>query len=257
MPYADLHTHTHFSFDSQADLRENCRAARAMGLDAIAVTNHFDFDGILDGIYPTYLPHADRAEIEAVREEFPDLRILHGIEMGQVHTYAEFLPKLIAAHRFDYILASLHNLAGYPDFCFLRYDEMSMTHCCVLLRRYFDEILQVIRIPGIHTLGHLTYPLRYMRRCGKQINLLRFENQIRTVFHVLIENGIQLEVNTSGLRQGMGETMPSLTLAALYRDCGGRRIVVGSDAHMPEHIGAGVIETTDRLREMGLEALCP
>jgi len=253
MRYADLHTHTHLSFDSEADLIENCRAAREAGLSAIAVTNHFDFDGILQGIYPSFLPHKDRAEIERAREAFPDLTILHGIEMGQAYAYAELIPLLRRAHGLDYLLASVHNLEGYPDFCFLRYEEMSTEHCVLLLRRYFADLARVAALPGITTLAHLTYPLRYMTRAGKRIDLLRFENEIRAVFHVLIENGVRLEVNTSGLRQGMNATMPDFSLVALYRDCGGRAVAVGSDAHLPMHVGAGVIEITDRLRQMGME----
>lgn len=253
MAYADYHIHTHLSFDSDADLHDVCRAGVAAGLSAIAITNHFDFDGILDGIYPPYFPHHDRAEIEAARTAFPNLKILFGIELGQVHTYSRLLPALKAAHGFDYLLASVHNLENTPDFAFLRYEMMTDAHCINLLSRYFKEVRAAACVPGIHALAHLTYPIRYMTRTGKKIDLLRFETELRDLFRVLVENGVALEINTSGLRQGMGQPLPDFSLAALYRDCGGRAVVVGSDAHEAANVGAGVIETTDRLRSLGLK----
>ncbi len=257
MRYADLHTHTNRSFDSEADLFENCRAAEAAGLGTLAVTNHFDFDGILSGIYPAYLHHLDREEIERARAAFPSLTLLRGVEMGQPHAYPHLVKPLIEAHGYDYLLASVHNLENCPDFWFLNYADMSEGHCVQLLHRYFTELKAVARTPGIDTLAHLTYPLRYMRRAGKQIDILRFEGAMREVFHILIETGVALEVNTSGLRQGMGETMPSLTVAGLYYDCGGRLVAVGSDAHTSADIGRDVIETSDTLTKMGFSLLQP
>ncbi len=258
MPYADFHTHTHFSFDSTADLTAHCLQARAAGMDLISVTNHFDFDGILGGIYPSYLPHQDRAEILSVREAFaPDLKVLHGIEMGQPHTYPHLVPHLLAAHAFDFVLASVHNLARTPDFYFLRYDQMTDAHCHHLLTRYFDEVESTVKIPGIHALAHLTYPLRYMKAAGKQIDLLRYEAQLRRIFHAMVENGVCLEINTSGLRGALKDTMPPLSIAALYKNCGGTTVTVGSDAHRSEDVGAGVKETTDALSAMGLAIYQP
>lgn len=253
MMYADLHTHTHLSFDSDASLAENCLAAQQAGITTLAVTNHFDFDGILDGIYPTFDPEADRREIEAARETFPDLRLLYGIEMGQIHTYSGIFPILLQKYGFEYILASLHNLEKVPDFCFLRYEQMSDAQIDHLLRRYFSELTLIARTPGITTLAHLTYPLRYIKQAGKTADPLRYEPQLRSIFHILIESGVNLEVNTSGFRQGVGESLPGMQLVALYRDCGGRKVAIGSDAHFPEHIGAMVKETTDHLAEMGME----
>lgn len=253
MTYADLHTHTHLSFDSDASLAENCLAARQAGITTLAITNHFDFDGILDGIYPVFDPEEDRREVEAAREAFPDLRLLYSIEMGQIHTYSGMFPVLQQKYGFDYLLASLHNLEKLPDFSFLRFERMSDELIDHLLRRYFSELTIIARTPGITTLAHLTYPMRYIKQAGKTVDPFRYEAQLRSIFHILIESGVNLEVNTSGFRQGVGESLPGLPIVALYRDCGGRKVAVGSDAHFSEHIGAMVKETTDRLAEMGME----
>ena len=40
-----------------------------------------------------------------------------------------------------------------------------------------------------------------------------------------------MEINTSSLRKGHSETMPGKELLQIYKDCGGRYVTVGSDAH--------------------------
>ena len=40
----DLHVHTHFSFDSQADIQQACRQAVQAGITHIGFNDHFDLD---------------------------------------------------------------------------------------------------------------------------------------------------------------------------------------------------------------------
>ena len=47
-----------------------------------------------------------------------------------------------------------------------------------------------------------------------------------------------IEINTSSLRKGHGETMPGKDLLQIYVDCGGRYVIIGSDAHVEQDVGA-------------------
>lgn len=252
MQYLDLHTHTGFSFDSEEQPERSCLAAIEKGLSGIAITNHCDYDGIELGIYPPIDLDGDRAATMAVKEKFAGrLTVLYGIELGQPWLYREKWAEFRARYQPEYVLGSIHNLAGVPDFAFLRYDEMSEGHCAHLFGRYLDEMEQLLTVPGLTTLAHMTYPLRYMRKYGKDLDLRPFYPKIQRILRGVIDRGIHLEVNTSGLRQGMGETMPGDDIIELYRSLGGRKIAVGSDAHRAEDVGANVIEVTDRLRAEG------
>jgi histidinol-phosphatase (PHP family) len=51
------------------------------------------------------------------------------------------------------------------------------------------------------------------------------------VLMALVESGVALEVNTSGLRQEPGETYPAGPIVERFRLLGGTRVVAGSDAH--------------------------
>ena len=57
-----------------------------------------------------------------------------------------------------------------------------------------------------------------------------------------MDSGTALEVNTSGLRHPVGESYPSASVVARFRELGGRRVTVGSDAHRTHHFGSGLAD---------------
>ena len=73
----------------------------------------------------------------------------------------------------------------------------------------------------------------------------------------VIENGKGIEVNTSGLRHpAIHETIPSEKILRIYKELGGEKITVGSDAHRTVDAGRGVVHTFDMLRELGFRYVC-
>ena len=83
----------------------------------------------------------------------------------------------------------------------------------------------------------------------------RYEKQIERLFSLIIEKNIALEINTSGLRQSIGETLPGEDLLRKYYDMGGRLITMGSDAHKPEDIGKGIAEGIALAKKIGFTAV--
>jgi histidinol-phosphatase (PHP family) len=75
------------------------------------------------------------------------------------------------------------------------------------------------------------------------------------ILRALVETGTALEVNTSGLRQVAGETYPSAAIVARYRELGGERVVVGSDAHRVNAFAWGLADGYDHVRAAGFDAL--
>lgn len=252
----DLHVHTEFSFDGDKDgLALPDRIADEAikhKLDTIALCDHCDIDDILDGIYPPYPADEIYRAVTAVREKYAgQLEILYGIELGQPHARPEESKQLLDKYNFDFVIGSLHNLKNYPDFCFLRYDVMTYEHIDLLVRRSIDELCEVARFSGISTLAHINYIGRYMKKCGVSFDFMKYERRWRELFHIVIEQGIALEVNTSGLTQDGGETMPNEELLRLYYDCGGRILTLGSDAHRCDRLANGSDRAADMLRDIG------
>ena len=250
----DMHVHSKYSFDGARDGSGEpdalAEAAIARGLREIAVCDHCDIDDILDGIYPPYPRREIADSICAAKEKYAGrLKIDYGIELGQPHARPDEARALIRECGFDFVLGSLHNLRGYPDFAFLKYEEMTPEHIDLLVRRAISEQCEIARFEGINALAHITYIGRYLARSGVKFDFMQYEERWRELFHILIENGIALEVNTSGLRRG-DITMPGEELISLYFDCGGELLTLGSDAHTARDVGADLSRADDMIGEI-------
>jgi len=249
---ADLHTHNRYSFDGVSTADACFAAAAESGVDIIAVTNHYDIDGVLDGIYDDYDAESDHLEVMRGREKHSGkLRIIWGIELGQPHHRPREALEFLERFGFEYVLLSMHNMRDVPDFCFWDYGKMSDSMCEYWLGKYFEQVLEMLDFPRCDALAHLTYPYRYMKQAGRVINFKRFRDKVAEIYKKLIARGAALEINASGYRQGLGVPMPDEELIALYRECGGELTVVGSDAHDARDIGACVERAYELLRKLG------
>ena len=74
---------------------------------------------------------------------------------------------------------------------------------------------------------------------------------IETILKKLIDKGKGIEINTAGLRYGMGAPNPDLPVLKLYHDLGGEIITVGSDAHKPEDVAVYHKQAYQNLNEAG------
>ena len=91
------------------------------------------------------------------------------------------------------------------------------------------------------SLTHLTYPLRYI--VGEQHREVSYEvykDRVDDILKALIEQNKALELNTSGLRQAIGKTMPCPTVIKRFKELGGKYLTIGSDAHRWADVGSGV-----------------
>ncbi len=60
-------------------------------------------------------------------------------------------------------------------------------------------------------------------------------------------------MNTSGVRYGLTNGMPSDDILKLYKQCGGEIITLGSDAHKPEDIAFQFRESLQLLQSIGFK----
>ena len=239
----DYHTHTRFSFDGDPAATHDamCRRALEVGLSEIAFTDHCDVNGEVEGFYAPYDHAAAFAAMQEVKEKYKGrLNVVCGMELGNPHQYPTEAKASLAAHPYDFVIGSLHNLTDVPDFCFLNYEHMPDRLIHHLFNRALDENMALAQFDGITTLGHITYMHRYITRAGKPFDFKPYHDKIRELYRILISRDVALELNVSTLWRGLGISMPTMELLKLYRDCGGRLITVGTDAHAPENLGKAI-----------------
>lgn len=261
--YIDLHSHSNFSPDASNSVYDMCSRAEALGLAAYAITDHCDMNGFMDDSGRPWITveevlgrvRSSLAEMQHVRAEKKwKAHLLKGIELGQPFENPQlansFLDEIWGS--IDFIIGSLHNITGCPDFAFLNYTQENIPK---LLERYFAELIEVVRWGRFDALGHITYPLRYMMAQGWEEDIALYEGYIDDVLRIQAQNGKAIEINTSGLRQKMRQTMPPFSVIKRFRELGGEYITIGSDSHCTADVGKGSAEAVAMLKEAGFSRL--
>lgn len=224
----DLHVHTHFSFDSQADIQRACRQAVQAGLTHIGFNDHFDLDP--SSKEKGYDQSAFFDEIKAAQDAFAGrLRILAGVEFSEPHLYPKEYEQTLS-QPYDYVIGAVHYIDGMDPY----FTEKMAYPLPKMYERYWEEMERMVETGGFQIVAHLDYPKRYYNAC-------LFEDQ--TVLRILqkaCDKGMALEINTSPFRKEEAEPMPGSRLLELYAKAGGYHITLGSDAHEPEQVGTGI-----------------
>ena len=252
----DMHCHTAFSFDSEADPRELCENAVRRGITHLAITDHCDYDCIISGLYEPYLADKAKETVFSLKKEYKDrLEITYGIELGGAHAVPKEAEELVKEYGFEFVLGSLHNLRNVPDFYFMNFKDMPDGLIESLVDRNISELCEIAELPFIDSVAHITYPLRYVKAVGRNFDIEKHQARFEELLKLIIKNGKALEVNTSPYRKGIADTMPEKQLLETYRRLGGARITLGSDAHTAEGVGDGIYEAAATLKKLGFESV--
>lgn len=255
----DNHTHSEYSCDipkgKGSSVREICQKAIECGLKGVAITDHFDIDGVRDGYFAPLDHDSVFRDVMEAKEEFKGrLDVCHGIELGQATHMPAESQALLEQYPYDIVLGSIHAVRGIVDFHEMDYSKMEKSRYVALWDLYIEEILDTIKWGNIDVLTHITYPKRYYARDGI-LDFPDIKNKGREYFEpvlkAVIDKGITLECNTSGIRQPIGECLPNEDLLTFYYELGGREISIGSDAHHSQYIAFKFDSVAEMLKNIG------
>lgn len=251
----DSHSHSIQSPDGENTVREMAERAVQLGIEHYTVTDHLEINKFYDEEFPYEEPVKQSSLLmPALIEEFKSRLDLHyGIELGQPLHDMELTNRMLSSYDYDFIIGSCHMIKGWDDFYYLNYRE---TDPHFLLGLYFEELLEMAEWGKFDVLGHITYPLRYIEGdFGIKIDMDRYTPIIEKIFTVLIQNGMGIEINTSGLRQKIGAALPDEKYVKMYRDLGGEILTIGSDAHCTEDLGKGIDEGIKIAQNCGFDKI--
>lgn len=257
---ADYHMHClPYSPDAQVSMAELFRGAYERGMTHVCLTSHMENcvqDPTFEGQFPPFQEWDQLfAEFEAAKREFAgkmDLRL--GAEIGAPHYLPEEGKKLYDHEGLDFVIGSIHNLRGAPDFYFYQYPSFEAVRPDV--ETYLDEYLELAGAGLCDVLGHIGYMQRYMARQGTGFDIMIYEDRLRAIFRRCIDRGVGIEVNTSGLRDTLRDFIPQPAALKLYRDMGGEIVTAGSDAHSAAGAGQGIREAYALLESLGFRYVC-
>lgn len=246
---SDSHMHSDCSRDGTDPTMMMCESAARLGLYAMTMTDHCECNAYRSEGYDRSIRQSFFEARKASAVFHDRLHVYAGVEIGQPMQDLTAAEDVLNACEFDFALASVHNVKDLPDFCDLDYSAVSVQDA---LNRYFDEMMEMIEWGRFDSLSHLTYPWRYIAgEHGIAIRDEDFSGRIDAVLKLLVKKHKALELNTSGLRQKLGKTMPDEPVLRRYRDLGGKLITIGSDAHRWADVGAGIEQGLSLLHKAG------
>lgn len=228
----DGHLHTDQSPDSSVPIDVYAALAVERGIPEIAITDHVDFDP-RDPAYE-FTRFEDRERVvrgAAERWAREGVVIRFGAELTYNRRWEDDVRAHLRRYRYDYVIGSVHDWPEspyWPDRVRTWTTGRSLDE---VLEPYYAEIIAAARTGLFDTIGHLDVVRRYLHPHITFEDLAARQDLQEPALRAIIDANVSLEVNSSGFRYPGGETYPSRAVVARYRELGGERIVVGSDAH--------------------------
>jgi DNA polymerase (family 10) len=197
-----LHCHSDYS-DGTSTIRDWAAAGSKAGFAYVGITDHSEGAAYAGGLQAEDIQR-QHAEIDEVNREFPDVRVLKGIEADILEDGSlDYTPEVRAS--FDFIIASVHSRFG------MNREQMT------------DRLLKAMDDPRMTILGHPTGRLLLSRN--------PYPLDFDAIFRKAVERGVALEINADPYRMDLDWTHVRQAAAA------GATISIGSDAHNAKGIG--------------------
>lgn len=228
----DAHLHTDQSPDSSVPIDVYAAFAIERRIPEICITDHVDFDP-RDPAFD-YTRFADRERVvrgAAERWAKRGVTIRFGAELTYNRLWEDDVRAHLARYRYDYVIGSAHDWPESPYWPSRVRAWVEGRSLDEVVRPYYAEIIAAARSGLFDTIGHLDVVKRYLHPYITAADLATRPDLQEPALRAIVESGMSLEVNTSGLRYPGEETYPSAAIVARYRELGGERVVVGSDAH--------------------------
>jgi histidinol-phosphatase (PHP family) len=252
----DAHLHTDLSPDSDVPIDAYAEQALERAVDELAITDHVDFEPGTPAFANTTFEERERVVRGAAERWGPrGVAIRFGVELTYDRRYEADLRDHLRRHHYDFVIGSVHVYYSSPYAGDRVAAFVAGRSLPEIVAPYFDEVGAAARSGLFDALGHLDFVKRYLHPHVTAAQLADAPELYEQILRALVDNGTALEVNTSGLRQVAGETYPSAAIVARFRELGGERVVVGSDAHRANAFAWGLEDGYDHVRSAGFDAL--
>jgi histidinol-phosphatase (PHP family) len=232
-------------------LRDYCQRAFEIGLFEITFTNHYELMPsrkdrmgyfMIDGEKVPSGPDAVKRYVEQVREvgaEFFSIgvKVNVGLEVGWDLRLYDRLVKELEDFQLDFVIGSVHDIDDEPilerPYGPQFYQSRPIE---AWIEKYFKKCEELADSQLFNVIGHLDVYKRYGRAVYGEALANAHRPFVSSLFEKLKLSGCGLEINTSGIRHGLGEYYPSIEIINEARRAGVTIAALGSDAHAPDQL---------------------
>jgi histidinol-phosphatase (PHP family) len=225
--------------------------AEERGIAELGVSEHiYRFSAALDVWQHPFWRSQAVDDLDAycafVRDE-TDLRL--GIEADFVVGAEDRMASLLDGYEWDYVVGSVHFIReGAVD-----HEDFDVWDGArdpdQVWRRYFETLGEAARSGMFDILAHPDLVKMWGRQRPQPDGDLRRYYDL--AMEGIAESGIAVELSTAGLRKPVGELYPARPFLEMVLDAG-NPIALSSDAHAPDHLGAGYEQAVELLGDLGV-----
>jgi len=250
----DYHTHTPLCHHAEGWPIDYARVAVERGLAELGFADHSPMPAALEPFddwrmalddLPRYFESVDSA-----RAAFPQLPIRLGMEVDYLAGHEPWIEQLAGMADWDYLIGSVHYIApGWDVDNPAHLSRFETQPIAEIWQLYFAAYERCIRSGLFDFVAHPDLPKKFGHR--PEGDLRRF---YEPVIAALAETGTPFEINTAGLRKPALECYPTLEFLKLARQAG-VGLLINSDAHAPQEVGAGFETGLSLAKEAGFTEL--
>jgi histidinol-phosphatase (PHP family) len=250
----DYHTHTSRCKHATGDAGDYVEQALALGLDEIGCSEHIPMPGGFDSKHRMSLEEYQTIyapRVTELRDRYRGrITVRRGIEADFFRGTEEWVRGFIRENDFDYIIGSVHFLGtwGFDDVVFVhQYVDRDID---TVYEQYFDAVRQSARSGLFDIIAHCDLVKKFGHRPKRDIGDI-----VRETMRVIRDNGLCIEINTSGLRKPVREMYPSESILAVAHEAG-VPLTLGSDAHAPGDVAADFDRAVGLIERYGNGRIC-
>lgn len=169
------------------------------------------------------------------------------VEIGEpyIPNLKDELNNQVKEMNLDFIIGSVHNINTLKLRAYMKGKNKKEIY-----EDYFKEIYKLAEGSDIDVIGHLDLMKRYAYDSFGNYDFKDYKDILNSILKKAIERNIGIEINTSGFRNSVKESYPSIEILKLYKELGGEIITIGSDSHNTEDVASGYPLAIDMLKNL-------
>ena len=247
--YYDTHMHTPLCKHAYGDPEDYARVALDRGLKGIIVTCHNPTENnawnansrMAVEQFDDYVDLVERARRSLLGRV--DVRL--GLESDYAPGMEPWLEKLHSLADLNYVLGSIHPHCAQYQERYLDSDLLSYQ------RTYFDHIATAAETGLFDAISH---PDLVKNVEPDDWHLNRVLDDVRACLDRIAATGVAMELNTSGLHKSVPEMNPGVEILSEMH-LRNIPVVIGSDAHTPDRVGADFELALDTMKDVGYSSV--
>lgn len=253
----DYHNHLETGTLSLDYLRQFTDMAKQKGINSFGISEHayhfYQTADILQNPWVNERRYYDMKDYISLFQQAwtKEIDVKMSIEMDYTPGKHEEMKQFIQAYSFDYVIGSIHWIGDFGiDLAEYKY-EWEKRDIYEIYKQYFDQVVTLAQSNLFDIIGHIDLVKIFKYVPENEEFLLE---QYERATDALAESKTCVEISTAGIRKPVGELYPD---KRLLEKCFAKNIpiVLSSDAHFPEHVGADFDQAITLAKEVGYTSI--